>query len=63
MIPKADGVLEEMTELERDGIRSHTTVDRSTPKTLEHARTALQITDQQMDLIRSDAEEVVQNLS
>jgi HD-like signal output (HDOD) protein len=63
VIPKADGVLEEMTELERDGIRSHTTVDRSTPKTLEHAKKALQITDRQMDLIRSDAEEIVQNLS
>jgi len=63
VIPKADGALEELTELERDCIRSHTTVDRSTPKTLEHARNALQITEQQMDLIRSDAEEVVRNSS
>ncbi len=44
-----------MTSLEQDCVRSHTGVDRSPPKTLEHARNALQLTDQQMDLIRADA--------
>ncbi|MCH7600675.1 MAG: HDOD domain-containing protein [Myxococcales bacterium] len=61
VIPKADAKVEAMTELERDCVRSHTSVDRSTPKTLEHAKTALQLTDAEMDLIQSDAEEVVQN--
>ena len=55
VIPKAGDLVEEMTALEKDCVRSHTGVDRSPPKTLEHARNALQLTDQQMDLIRADA--------
>lgn len=60
VIPKADGQVEAMTELERDCVRSHTSVDRSTPKTLEHAKRALGIDDQQMELIRSDAIDVIE---
>ena len=47
-----------MTELEKDCVRSHTTVDRSTPKTLEHSRKALGLGDEQMALVMVDAREL-----
>ncbi len=51
-----------MSELERDCVRSHTTVDRSTPGTLEQARESLQLNDQELDLIRREADEVREQL-
>jgi len=56
VIPKAGDVVQEMSALEADCVRSHTAVDRSSPKTLEHAYAALQLNEQQLELIRSDAE-------
>ncbi|MCP5045247.1 MAG: hypothetical protein GY944_29825, partial [bacterium] len=61
VIPKADTVTTELSSLEKDCVRSHTNVDRSTPKTLEHALGGLQLTDAQMDLIRSDAAELARD--
>ncbi len=61
VIPKGDDQ-GAMSSLERDCVRSHTEVDRSPGKTLEHAREALQLTDAQMELIRRDAEELVEKL-
>ena len=56
VIPKGDETLTEMTELERDCVQSHTTrTDRSSPKTLQYAREALQLSDDQMTLIREAA--------
>jgi HD-like signal output (HDOD) protein len=63
VIPKDDAVLTEMSELEKDCVRSHTSVDRSTPKTLEHAMTALQLTDVQLDLIREDGRQLLTRLN
>ncbi len=61
VIPKGDDQ-GAMTSLERDCVRSHTAVDRSPGKTLEHAGTALQIEEAQMALIRRDAEALVEKL-
>jgi HD-like signal output (HDOD) protein len=62
VIPKEDDRVEEMSLLEKDCVRSHTQVDRSPPRTLEHAREALQLNEAQMDLIRSDAAQIVEQL-
>ncbi len=63
VIPKADAEVKEMNELERDCVRSHTGVDRSSPKTIEHSREALQLSESQIELIRADAEELARNFS
>ncbi len=55
VLPKADAVSNEMSVIERDCVRSHTSVDRSSIKTLEHAATALGLSELQLDLIRTDA--------
>ena len=44
-----------MTELERDCLGSHTEIDKSTPKSLEHAREALRIGEAQQQLIEREA--------
>lgn len=49
--------------LEAACLQSYTELDRSSPKTLELAREALQLADAQMELIRSDAEELTEKLS
>jgi HD-like signal output (HDOD) protein len=59
VIPKADDRVQAMTSLEKDCVRSHTSADRSSPKTLEHAREALNLGDQQMELIHADANKLV----
>ena len=41
---------------------SHTGIDRSRPKTLEHATEALQLSPAQLDLIRQDAEDLLPDL-
>lgn len=55
VIPKADAVSSQMTALEQDCVRSHTSVDRSSPKTLEHAAAALHLNESQLEQIRTDA--------
>ena len=55
VIPKVGQDLDEMTEGEADCVRAHTSVDRSSEKTLEHARTALGLIDATMELIREEA--------
>jgi HD-like signal output (HDOD) protein len=62
VIPKLDAEMSDMSEMERDCVSSHSQSDRSGPKTLEHARAALQLSDQQMDLIRDEAVAVLENL-
>jgi HD-like signal output (HDOD) protein len=59
ILPNEQTRLETMTVLERDCVSSHTSVDRSTPKTLEHAQTALQLGEEQMSLIAADATSVL----
>ncbi len=61
VVPKEDDA-GEMSELERDCVRSHSQVDRSPARTLEHAREALQLNDAQMELIRGDAASLVEQL-
>jgi HD-like signal output (HDOD) protein len=58
VVPKESDRMEGMSGVEKDCVRSHTNVDRSSPKTLEHSREALQLTDAQMELIRQDAAEL-----
>ncbi len=62
VLPKADAASSEMTALEQDCVRSHTNVDRSSPKTLQHAMTALQLNESQLDLIRADASVLIAEL-
>jgi len=62
LLPKEDGELLEMTELERDCVLSHTEVDRSSESTLERSREALRLTDEQMALIREEAPSVLENI-
>jgi HD-like signal output (HDOD) protein len=47
---------------EQDALRSHDQVDRSSPQTLERAREALQLSDEQVALIRREAPEVVERI-
>ena len=63
VIPKADAVVNQMSELEKDCVRSHTSVDRSTPKTLEHVATALQLGEPQLALIREDAAALIEQFN
>ena len=62
VLPKEDGDLLEMTELERDCVLSHTQVDRSSESTLERSREVLKLTDEQMTLIRDEAPSVLENI-
>lgn len=56
VIPKEGDATEAMTDLEKDCVRSHTRVDRSSERTLEHARDALGLGAAQIDRIREEAE-------
>jgi hypothetical protein len=62
VIPKADGDLEEMTEAERDCIRAHTSVDRSTKGTMKHACEGLNLDQTMLLEIRREAKEVLGTL-
>jgi len=62
VLPKEDTVLRTMNALERDCVSSHTRADRSGEKTLEHAREALRLGDEQLRLIEADAVELVAKL-
>ena len=62
VIPKAEDEVAAMTSLEKDCLRSHTNVDRSTEKTLEHARTVLGVSDAQFEEMRTEADEVLEKL-
>lgn len=58
VIPKSDDRVEETTATAADYVISHVSVDRSLPRTLEHARRALDIDDATMDRIRAQAAEL-----
>ena len=62
VIPKEGAQLETLTEMERDCISGYTTIDRSTDKTLERAREALQIGDEQMRLIEAEARKLLPDI-
>ncbi len=62
VIPKADGALEEMSEEERDCVRAHTSVDRSSKATLKHAFDALGIEESKLLVIRAEAKDVLSTL-
>ena len=62
VIPKEGAQLETLTEMERDCISGYTTIDRSTDKTLERAREALQIGDEQMRLIEAEAHKLLPDI-
>jgi HD-like signal output (HDOD) protein len=55
VVPKESTPLSTLSERERDCVSSHSEVDRCGKKTLEHARTALNLNDAQIKLIESDA--------
>ncbi|MDJ0865659.1 MAG: HDOD domain-containing protein [Myxococcota bacterium] len=55
VVPKSDGDPEEATATSSDFVSSHTSVDRSSPKTLEHAWRALEIDEATMERIRTEA--------
>ncbi len=63
VLPKADDHVEAMTELEKDCVRSHVAVDRSSEKTREHARESLGLGDAEMELIMDDARELAAQFS
>ena len=63
VLPKADDELVEMSELERDCVVSHSQTDRSTENTLAAAREALQLSDQQLELIREEASAVLEEVA
>jgi len=63
VIPKEGEAMAEMSEMEADCVRSHTTVDRTGAKTLSHAREALSLDEKTLGLIRAEAEEVLVNLA
>ncbi len=58
VIPKSDAGSAESEASRADFMESHTQVDRSRPKTLEHARRALSIDDEAMERIRAQAAEL-----
>lgn len=62
VIPKEGDRVTEMTALEKDCVRSHTGVDRSSDKTLQHARNALGVDDAKLAEIRGEAESLVETL-
>jgi len=62
VIPKDSDRVEAMSALEKDCVRSHTGVDRSSPKTLEHAAEALRLGEAQLALVRDDARDLIAKL-
>ena len=63
IVPTEGSEMEGVDEEEAACLQSYTKIDRSREKTLETARTALNLTDEQMALIRSGAEELLEKLS
>lgn len=63
VIPKDGANLEAMSEDEADCVRSHTSVDRTGEKTLEHAREALRLDDKMLQLIREEGAKAIEMLS
>ncbi len=58
VVPKTDDAEDEASATRLDYLASHTGVDRSGPKTLEHARRALDLDDAAMERIRTLASEI-----
>ena len=52
-----------MTERERDCVRAHTMVDKSTPATLKHACEALGIDEATLMLIRQEGKNMLATVS
>ncbi len=63
VLPKDEASVDGMTELEMDCVRSHTSVDRSSPRTLEHARKVLELDDEAIELLVADSRELVEKFS
>ena len=63
VIPKEGASLEGMTDREADCVRSHSSVDHSTAKTLVHAREALSLDEKALGLIREEVEQILENVS
>jgi putative nucleotidyltransferase with HDIG domain len=62
LVPKEGEDVKDTDALESACLQSHTSVDRSSPKGLEHARQALQLSDQQAGLIHDEAEQLKEQL-
>jgi HD-like signal output (HDOD) protein len=63
VIPKADASPEEGPDEERDCLRAHSGVDRSSAVTLAQAREALRLEDATLTLIREEGERMIAALS
>lgn len=62
LVPGDGGAAGGAAALEHACLQSHTRTDRSSPKSLEQARTALRITDEQMELIYQDSRKLQEKL-
>lgn len=62
VIPKAGAELTELGELEADCVRAHTNVDRTSGKSLVHAREVLSLSQESLDAIREEAEQALEGL-
>ena len=62
VIPKEDGALSELTETERDCIRSHTSVDKSGKGTIKHAIDGLGLDEATLLEIRKEGQAVLATL-
>ena len=63
VIPKEGAALEEMSAAQADCVRSFTTIDKSTPKTLVAAREALSLDEKTLGLIRKESEEALEQIA
>jgi hypothetical protein len=63
IVPPEDSQLEGVGEEEAACLQSYTRVDRSSEKTLEAAQAALDLNQEQLALIRGEAEELLEKLS
>jgi putative nucleotidyltransferase with HDIG domain len=62
VIPKEADRVKAMSQMEKDCVRSHTNVDRSSAKTLEHARAVLALDEGRLELVRRDAAAIAAEL-
>ena len=63
VIPKEGAALEEMSAAQADCVRSFTTIDKSTAKTLVAAREALSLDENTLGLIRKESEEALEHIA
>jgi HD-like signal output (HDOD) protein len=62
VVPKEEDRVGDMSALEADCVRSHTSADRSSEKTLQHAREALGFGEAEMQTVRAEAEELAERI-